>query len=80
MGTERSKILQNIERAIIETKEHDLDEKVQEIDQIRDSSKMFTVPNMLKRIKFENPFVHNEKGENVTNPAEIYKIKKHFEN
>ena len=47
---------------------------------MKDSSKMFKAVNMLKRKNFENPYVHDENGKNVTNPIDIYKhIKQHFE-
>ena len=47
---------------------------------MKDSSRMFKAVNMLKRKKFENPYVHDENG-NVANPVDIHKIIKiYFEN
>ena len=43
-------------------KEKLLDEKVREIDQVKDSAKMFRAFRELSRKKFENPFVHDENG------------------
>ena len=81
MKTERNQIMHRIKRKLIELKEKDLDNKVNEINEMKDSSKMFKAVNMLKRKKFENPYVHDEKGKNVTDPVHIHKIiKLYFEN
>ena len=62
-------------------KEISLDERVKEIDEIKDSAKMFKAVNMLSRKKFENPYIHDENGRNVVNPEQIYKIlNSHFQN
>ena len=80
MKTKRNQIIHEIKRKLINLKEIDLDKKVKEINEMKDSSKMFKAVNMLKRKNFENPYVHDENGKNVTNPIDIYKhIKQHFE-
>ena len=80
MKTERNKILHQIKKKLIELKEESLDERVKEIDQIKDSAKMFKAVNMLSRKKYENPYIHNEDGRSVVNPEQIYRIiNSHFQ-
>ena len=80
MKTRRNNIVHQIKRKLIISKEKYLDNKVEEINKLKDSAKTFKAINMLTRKKFENPFVEDEKGRNVTNPTEIYRImKNHFQ-
>ena len=66
MKTERNQLLHKIKRKLIEQKEKDLDNKIKEM---KDTCNMFKAVNLLKIKKFENPYVHNENGKNVTNPV-----------
>ena len=60
-------------------REIQLNEKVQDIEKAKDSTKMFKAVQELNRKKFQNPFVHDKKGRKVTNPQEIYSIvNEHF--
>ena len=80
MKTERNKKLHQIKQILINDKEKQLDQKVKEINDAKDSTKMFKSVRELSRKKIENPFVHDEQGINVTNPQDIYKIvNEHFQ-
>ena len=42
---------------------------------------MFKAVNSLKRKKYENPYIHDTNGKNLTNPTDIYNtIRQHFNN
>ena len=78
--TERNKVLNQIKKKLIELKEESLDKRVKEIDQIKDSAKMFKGINMLSRKKNENPYIHDKDGRSVVNPEQIYRIiNSHFQ-
>ena len=80
MKTERNKKLHQIKQILINDKEKQLDQKVKEINEAKDATKMFKCVRELSRKKNENPFVHDEQGRNVTNPQDIYKIvNEHFQ-
>ena len=80
MKTERNKILHQIQKKLQKLKEKCLDEKIKEIDETKDSAKMFKSVNMLSRKKFENPYIHDNNGRHIVNPQHIYKtIKDHFQ-
>ena len=73
--------MKEIRKINIIEKEKELDEKMADIDQMKDSAKMFRVVRELNRKQYENPFIHDKTGKHVTQPAEIHKIvKKHFKN
>ena len=74
LKAERNKIMHKIKEILTNDKETQINEKVAEIDKAKDATKMFKAVQELSRKKFENPFVHDEKGRKVTNPQEIYTI------
>ena len=74
MKAERNNILHQIKQILLSEKERHLDEKVKEIDKEKDTTKMFKSVRELSRKKYENAYVHDENGTNVTNPQDIYKI------
>ena len=77
----RNELMHDIRRTVKRNTEAELDKRVQEINDIRDDAKMFKAVNALKRKKYENPFIHDEKGRNVTNPQQMYTIiNNHFKN
>ena len=80
MKTERNRILHQIKKKLRKLKEKCLDEKIKEIDETKDSAKMFKAVNMLSRKKFENPYIHDKNGRHIVNPQHIYKaIRDHFQ-
>ena len=61
-------------------KEKFLDEKIKEVDKMKDNNKMYKALRTLNKKKYENPFIHDEYKKNITNPTDIYKyIKSHFQ-
>ena len=79
MKEKRNKIMRNIKEKLSETKEKEIDEKLKEINNMKDDSKMFKSVKLLNQKKYQNPIVQDEKGRNVTQPAKIYEIiKDHF--
>ena len=80
LRSERNSILKEIQRINNEEKEKELDEKISEIEKMKDSAMMFKSVREIGRKRLENPFVHDEKGRHVTNPKEIHEIvKEHFQ-
>ena len=74
LRSERNSILKEIQRINNEEKEKELDEKISEIEKMKDSAMMFKSVREIGRKRLENPFVHDEKGRHVTNPKEIHEI------
>ena len=80
LKTRRNKLLHDIKTTLLEEKEKDLDEKVSEVDKLKDSAKMFRSVRELNRKKFENTFVLDKDGKKVTNPQDVYEtIKEYFQ-
>ena len=78
---QRNKIMTQIKSKNLEIKEKDIIEKINEINKFKDTSKTFKAISELSRKPSENPYVHDEKGRNITQPNEIYKVvRKHFSN
>ena len=77
----RNKIMREIKEKLSENKEKEIEEKLTEINNMKDDSKMFKAVKLLNQKKYQNPFVHDENGRNVTQPTKIYHIvKNHFQN
>ena len=79
----RNEIMHEIRRTNNRKREIELDQRVQEINEIQNDAKMYKAINILKRKKFENPFIHDDEGKRVTNSQEMYNLindhfKKHF--
>ena len=75
----RNIISHNIRKTQIENHERDLDKRIQEINTIKDSAKMFKAVNTLKRKPFENPYVNDAEAKRVCNPQEIHtEVRNHF--
>ena len=51
----------------------EIDEKINEINNTNAAAKMFKAVKSLNRKKFQNPKMHNNEGEFVTNSDEILK-------
>ena len=66
--------MHKIKHTIEIDKETQLNLKVEEIAQAKDSTQMFKAVQELSRKKFENPFVHDAEGKKAANPQEIHKI------
>ena len=76
---QRNKILHEIAKILIDEKNKEIEEKLREIDNMSDSTKMFKVLKTLERKQYENPYVHDEHGKCVSNPTQIYNIvRNHF--
>ena len=81
MRNERNRLLKKIRTKTTTNRGREIDEKIKEIDELHDESKMFRAVKALNRKKFENPFVHDKDGKNITNPNEIYRtVSNHFKN
>ena len=79
LKAKRNKILHTIASKTLANREAEIDAQVQEIDRMQDHTKIFKAVKMLKRKKFENPFVHDEQGKRITNPEAIYNtVREHF--
>ena len=81
MRNEGNRLLKKIRKKTTMNRGREIDEKIKEIDELHDESKMFRAVKALNRKKFENPFVHNKDGKNITNPNEIYRtVRNHYKN
>lgn len=80
MKKERNKILHEIKQRLEQDKEQELYQKVSQLDQIEDASKMYKSVKILQQKSFANPYVHDENKKCITKPSEIYKVvREHFE-
>ena len=81
MRNEGNRLLKKLRKKTTMNRGREIDEKIKEIDELHDESKMFRAVKALNRKKFENPFVHDKDGKNITNPNEIYRtVRNHFKN
>ena len=79
----RNTILRDIHARNLEIKEKEINNKLEEINNAKDTAKTFKTINLLNRKPYENPFIHDDKGKTATSPQEIYAIienhfKEHF--
>ena len=80
LKSRRNKIMIEIKNINNIEKEKELDEKISAIEEMKDSAKMFRAVREINRKPYENPFIHDNNGRHVTQPAQIYKIvKEHFQ-
>ena len=78
---ERKRILKNITKRVKEIREKEIEDIIKEVEDAKDDTRMFKAVKKLNQKKYETPYVHNEKGQCVTQTEEIYKIiEKHFKN
>ena len=68
LKTQCNKIFHQIKKNV----ERELDKKLHEINTIKNDARMFKEVNSLKRKTFENPYIHDTKGKNLTNPTDVY--------
>ena len=78
---QRNETMRTIKQKLLENKEKEINEKLNEINNMKDDSKMFKSAKLIHQKKFQNPIIHDEKGKFVTQPTKIYDIiKDHFYN
>ena len=78
---QRNETMRKIKQKLLENKEKEISEKLNEINNMKDDSKMFKSAKLLYQKKFQNPIIHDKKGKFVTQPTKIYEIiKDHFYN
>ena len=78
---QRNAILKKIKATNLEIKEKGIVEKINEINKCKDTMKTFKAIRELSRKPAENPYVHDEKGRNITQPDAIYRaVRTHFNN
>jgi hypothetical protein len=66
MKQDRNKILKEIKRKLKQATEDKIDEVVEEMNRTHDDAKMFSAVRMLKRVRPQNRFVHDEHGKKTS--------------
>ena len=76
----RKRILKKMKERVQEMNDIEIDKTLYEVEESKDDAKMFTAVKLLKKKRYENPFVHDKDGRNGTNKQKMYDIvKEHFE-
>ena len=81
MKTEGSKMLCQIQDKVKKHKEQSLKNKLSDINDAKGNVEIFKSIKKLNREQYENPSIHDKKGESITNKQEIHNlIQTHFSN
>ncbi|XP_057294528.1 uncharacterized protein LOC130623039 [Hydractinia symbiolongicarpus] len=80
LKSERNNIMRRIKDKLLENKTKEIENKLSEIYQMKDTAKTFKALRMLHSKPYENPYVHDETGKHIASPQLVYEtIKSHFQ-
>ncbi|XP_057310033.1 uncharacterized protein LOC130648030 [Hydractinia symbiolongicarpus] len=80
LKNERNNIMRRIKDKLLENKTKEIENKLSEINQMKDTAKTFKALRMLHSKPYENPYVHDETGKHIASPQLVYEtIKSHFQ-